>query len=477
MNQNDRTLVRTAADLERKYNFAKLLGLTANVETNNKNLIKLENELNNMLNSLIINLGDILDSQTNISLWFYSGTPTTSNLPYSSWTTPSDHIGDLYYNQSNGYVYKYINNQWERQTDENLVMSMALTNSQIDVENDHERVVNFSQPTIPYSNGDWWILEDGTLKICQITKTSGEFSNDDFIVGNKYVPTIASQDGDIITIKQGQVVKLSDTFATFTDLATGGTTIIDGANISTGAIASSNYVNATSGSKLDLENGNLDVNGKNLSIDDNGLYLATNHVRGTALVNADGVLNTMVFNSSQFAECNVSSWGFSNLLMLNSSASGYLVIGNFPDTSKGIANQYDNIVCGAGFNIYIPENFKVTNAFLVVKKASFYFKDSLISLDGDANIGTMYFYKVNSAPFVHYEGASDAGGSGGAISSKSNSWGSPDNNGILDITTNLQALTKGTSHSFALLGTSTQKSLSNLGLCQADIYVMGYYKP
>ena len=51
-------VVSMLQDLEKKYNFASLLGLKRNVEVTAKGILKLENELNNMLNALVINLKD-----------------------------------------------------------------------------------------------------------------------------------------------------------------------------------------------------------------------------------------------------------------------------------------------------------------------------------------------------------------------------------------------------------------------------------
>ena len=161
MAKND-VVVRNAADLERKYNFASLLGLKKNVEITAQGMQKIENELNSMLNALVINLKDVLDSQSEISLWFYSGKPTTSNEPYISWSKPSDHVGDLYYDINTGYVYQW-NGVWEVNTNPDLVESMAITNAETDTSTDHERKVFFDTPTIPYSNGDWWVKEDGDL--------------------------------------------------------------------------------------------------------------------------------------------------------------------------------------------------------------------------------------------------------------------------------------------------------------------------
>ena len=117
----DKTQVRTAADLEKKYNFAQMLGFGKNLENTNKQLIQVQNELNNMLNALVINLGDLLDTQSSISLWFYDEAPTTSNEPYISWDDPTEHYGDFYYDRSTGDVYKFTENDWEQQTDINLI--------------------------------------------------------------------------------------------------------------------------------------------------------------------------------------------------------------------------------------------------------------------------------------------------------------------------------------------------------------------
>lgn len=269
---NNSVVVRTAQDLERKYNFASLLGLKKNVEITAQGLQKIENELNSMLNALVINLKDVLDSQSEISLWFYSGIPTTLNVPYTSWANPSDHIGDLYYDQSTGYVYQYKEvdgtSLWEVNTSPDLVEAMAITNSETDTSLDHERKVFFDTPTIPYSNGDWWIKEDGSLFICQISKTTGTYEEADFIDSSKYTESIAEKIGEELTILKGTVTMISENYAKFTDLATGGSTIISGDNITTGNIQSNNYIENVSGTKIALEDGTIDA--KNFKVDSKG---------------------------------------------------------------------------------------------------------------------------------------------------------------------------------------------------------------
>lgn len=203
----NQVVVRTASDLEKKYNFAQLLGLKKNIEMTNQGMQKIENELNNMLNSLAINLKDVLDSQSEISLWFYSGMPTTSNEPFTTWDNPNDHIGDIYYDQSSGLVYQFNDGVWIENNDPNLIEAMAITDAEIDTETDHERVVFFKEPTPPYSNGDWWVKEDGSLFICQIAKPESEkYEKDDFIIANQYTNgTYATKVNERLTVIEGTV--------------------------------------------------------------------------------------------------------------------------------------------------------------------------------------------------------------------------------------------------------------------------------
>lgn len=280
-------VVRTAADLEKKYNFAALLGLKKNVELTAQGIAKIENELNSMLNALVINLKDVLDSQSEISLWFYPGIPTNKNLPYTSWTTPKDHIGDIYYDQSSGYVYQFNDKEiWEVNTDPNLIEAMAVTNAEIDTTEDHERKVFFDTPSIPYSNGDWWIKDDGDLFICQISKTTGTYEEADFIDSSKYTESIAEKLGEEIKVLKGTITMISENYAKFTDLATGGSTIISGDNITTGNIQSKNYVKDKSGMKIALADGTIDAN--NFKVDSSGNVTCNNAtIKGTAFMNGD----------------------------------------------------------------------------------------------------------------------------------------------------------------------------------------------
>lgn len=334
MNANskqDSNGVRTVQDLERKYDFASLLGLRKNVQMHEEILMKVSNELNNMLNSLIINLADVLDSQSEISLWFFSGTPTQNNKPYTDWEDITQHYGDLYYDQLTGYVYKFTNEGWHINEDANLIQAMALTNVELDVTTDHERKVYFSQPEVPYSSGDWWILEDGTLKICQLGRTGGSYDSNDFVVSSKYTSTLATKTDNTITVLKGTVTTLSENAVTFEDLATGGKTSINGANIDTGNINTDN---------VSIGNGNVTIN-------KSGIFLNN----GAKVIGEYGMFTNLEFSSS----------GLSETYGDKKSSGEYYMLGFIPDYVTA-SDKYDLFI-----DVSIPDDFKIVSAYIILR--------------------------------------------------------------------------------------------------------------
>lgn len=306
MNKQDSNGVRTAQDIERKYDFAKMLGISKNVELNEKSLIKIQNTLNEMLNTLVINLSDVLESQSDVSLWFYSGIPDDTNLPYSGWTNPENHYGDFYYDTNEGKVYKFyeispyitgtyiygVHGMWDSIADADLLRAMAITNSEIDTSVDHERKVFLQTPTPPYSSGDWWIKDDGSLFICKLGRETGDFVETDFVNSASYSPTIAESFDDVIQVLKGTVTQLSEDCVRFTDLSTGGSTTIAGENIKSGNIESNNYVSDLSGMKINLTQGTIDT--KNFKTDTQGnIYLGT----GGKVIGGDGLLSNLIYNA------------------------------------------------------------------------------------------------------------------------------------------------------------------------------------
>lgn len=281
MPRNDSKTPRTVQDLERKYDFGAILGLKTNVEIQKKKLYKIENELNNMLNSFIINLADVLDDQSEVSLWFYNYMPTISNAPYTNWNNKQEHDGDLFYDQSTGKVYQFVysSNNWVEKTDESLIQAMATTNIGIDTTSDHERKIYFSQPIPPYESGDWWIKDDGTLFICQLTKASGEYEDIDFINSANYVATIAVKNNNEITVLKGTVMKISDSYVSIEDLATGGSTVINGSNINTGTI---------NADLVTIANNNVIFNSEGIKLNNGAKIIGTNGLKNTYLFENEG---------------------------------------------------------------------------------------------------------------------------------------------------------------------------------------------
>ena len=296
MSKQDMNGVRTPQDLERKYDFASLLGLKKNVEIQAKAIMQINNELNNILNSLLINLKGVIDSQESVSLWFREGVPTLTNEPYKSWTTPSEHEGDIYYDKATGYVYQFLEGNWVRNEDYNLVQAMAITNTELDTQDDFERKIYFNTPSPPYDSGDWWIKEDGTLYICQLGKASGlKYEENDFIISSRYTTTVAIKQNDEITVLKGTVTQISEDYVKITDLATGGSTVIAGENITTGCIKSANYVANVSGMMINLDNGTLYT--KNTKIDEEGNVCLTN---GAQIIGQKGLKNTYIFQAENY---------------------------------------------------------------------------------------------------------------------------------------------------------------------------------
>ena len=104
------TKVRTAEDIERKYN---LSNMKTDLESIQGQIIETNTELNNFIDVTYPtdknNLQEQIDGK--VETWYYSGIPSLSNLPASDWTTNDEkdkHIGDLYYDKSTGYAYIFM---------------------------------------------------------------------------------------------------------------------------------------------------------------------------------------------------------------------------------------------------------------------------------------------------------------------------------------------------------------------------------
>ena len=207
----DKTNPTTINELRQYYDLEQISKTKKAVSTQGETITQINSEQTNILNSIIMNMTG-LESQEDMSLWFFNEVPSLINLPASDWATDElkdSHLGDLYFNRETGYTYKFIVTDtvysWEQIYDNEIIQAMALTNSEIDTL-DNQRKVYFTTPTVPYNNGDWWLKEEG-LYVCQISRILGQtFKETDFIIGTKYVVgTQATEINNKLTVTNGRV--------------------------------------------------------------------------------------------------------------------------------------------------------------------------------------------------------------------------------------------------------------------------------
>lgn len=406
--------VRTAQDLERKYDLSAIAGTKKAVQQAEKTLTKVENETSNLLESLIINLDGVILSGS-ISLWFYNATPTLTNSPASSWTTnelKNAHLNDLYYDRETGYVYKFVSGyKWEKQLDGQLVQSMALTNASIDT-TDHERQIFFeTTPTPPYNNGDWLVKENGDLYICQITKESNQtYHPDDFIISSQYTyGTEANHKGNVLTVTSGRITKVEvgvdELNSTMTETVDGLTKaqsqilqntnninlkvskndVINQINVSTegvsikaGKITLESYTTINHGFSIDTS-GNMTC--QNATIKGSSVKLADN----TEIIGGKGLLTNFQFNSRNV------NWGGNTI-------AGYYFLGYNADYSGAHSNWLE-------IDAEIPTNFEITNAYINFYHIPVNWAKANSSSNQLGYVKNVKVYKVNSPLNITVNGA------------------------------------------------------------------------
>lgn len=214
--KQDMNGVRTAQDLEQKYNLGVIDEIKKETQKNTEQITSTNNELKDFTTQVTKDLGELQDQiDGNIMTWFQSGVPTLDNYPANEWVTDEEknnHLGDLYYDKDTGYAYRFtLENgiyNWLKLTDSDIAEALAVANAAQDTA-DSKRRVFLEQPTPPYDNGDMWI-KDKEIWICQISKAEGEsFAEKDFINDLKYTDdTVANQVGENLTILSGTVLEI-----------------------------------------------------------------------------------------------------------------------------------------------------------------------------------------------------------------------------------------------------------------------------
>ena len=207
----DRPQVRTASQLEQKYNFA---GMEKNIKTSETGLTKVSNELYEFVRAVA---GDtsILERQLDgeIDTWYGDETPTLLNPPASEWDTYATHVDDLYYDRQTGKTYTFTEDNgtysWEETSNNFLAEIMAIANNAKETADDKKTIFVETQPVPPYDNGDLW-LNNKKLYVCQLARDKDDTYHDgDFVEATDYVDgTQAQANANNIEIMSGQITQL-----------------------------------------------------------------------------------------------------------------------------------------------------------------------------------------------------------------------------------------------------------------------------
>lgn len=166
-----------------------------------------EETVNNLINNSQV-IKD-LQKQTDgaIETWFYEGVPTIDNLPAVDWNTSElkkIHIGDLYYDQTTGYAYRFTKYnddvnpyRWNRIKDNDIVSALDAANrAQITADGKMKVFYGETKPT-NYQVGDMWVnatlegkFNNDIARAVADNKTS--FNANDWVLASRYSEAIAT---------------------------------------------------------------------------------------------------------------------------------------------------------------------------------------------------------------------------------------------------------------------------------------------
>lgn len=166
-----------------------------------------EETVNNIINNSQV-IKD-LQKQTDgaIETWFYEGVPTLDNLPAVDWNTSElkkIHIGDLYYDQTTGYAYRFTKYnddvnpyRWNRIKDNDIVSALDAANrAQITADGKMKVFYGETKPT-NYKVGDMWVnatlegkFNNDIARAVADNKTS--FNANDWVLASRYSEAIAT---------------------------------------------------------------------------------------------------------------------------------------------------------------------------------------------------------------------------------------------------------------------------------------------
>lgn len=139
-----------------------------------------------------------------IETWFYGHDPGNDVEPAKDWTTDTDknkHLGDLYYNTSTGYCYRWQNQNgvysWSRIADTDVTKALEAAKNAQDTA-DHKRTIFVDTPTPPYEIGDLWVQgESGDILRCATAKAKdGAYEASDWVIASKYTDDTKAEEAN-----------------------------------------------------------------------------------------------------------------------------------------------------------------------------------------------------------------------------------------------------------------------------------------
>lgn len=145
---------------------------------------------------------DDLQSQIDgsIQTWFADGEPTNLNYPAIDWTTDTikkNHLGDLYYDNTTGYGYRWQIDQngsysWKRIVDTDVTKALQDAAKAQGTANSKRRIF-VTTPVPPYDVADLWVQgTTGDIMRCQTAKGEGQtYAAADWIKASKYTDDTA----------------------------------------------------------------------------------------------------------------------------------------------------------------------------------------------------------------------------------------------------------------------------------------------
>lgn len=231
--KTDRSGVRTAQDLERKYD---LIGIKKAVELQEQGINKTNATLEQFMSSTLGSIDDLQQQiDGSITTYYASGVPTLDNYPANEWAVEEyqHHVGNMYYDKDTGYAYRFFLDgdtyKWVKIADSDVEEALRLASLAQDTADGKRRVFT-TTPFVPYDVGDLW-LYNKELYVCTTPKTTTEtYSGTDWEKATKYTDDtklnefVSGEYADDIEAINKQIDKKAETWYQSTDPSTNWTT-------------------------------------------------------------------------------------------------------------------------------------------------------------------------------------------------------------------------------------------------------------